>query len=143
MSGGRRGSGSEAVPVARNRSKVPHRLVAQLAELRTVQGFSARTASLRAGLSDTAVWNWDTGEHQPRVVALESYGALLGVRLAWVSASADVEQAELLRRLELERRRPVPPPALEPLSHDDAAANRALLAAALGCADDYTAGDAA
>ncbi|MFG2001733.1 helix-turn-helix domain-containing protein [Spirillospora sp. NPDC048911] len=120
----------------------PHRLITELKVKRLAAGLSAREAARRAGLGETAVCDWESGRCQPTVVALEAYMALFGLGL--IGSDVATRHEEAMRRLALEAMHDKPTaPAddLEPITPEQAAENRAVLAKDLGFVDDLPASD--
>ncbi|WP_165975224.1 helix-turn-helix domain-containing protein [Actinomadura rubrisoli] len=118
-------------------AREPHPLVAELKSVREGAGLSVWEAARRAGLATAVVRDWESGRSEPTVVALEKYLAVFGRRLWSAGAEAEVLHAEAVRRLELETLPDRPTqPELPPVTPDQAAENRRVLAAALGITDD-------
>lgn len=107
----------------------PHPLIVELAKYRRAEGLSARAASLDAGLSAQAVGLWESGQ-SPTVAALDQYLRVFGLRLEIAG--------DPVRRLAREalHARPSDPEPYAPVTPEQAAENRRVLAEALGIRDD-------
>ncbi|MFF5261316.1 hypothetical protein ACFY4C_20430 [Actinomadura viridis] len=117
-----------------------HPLIVQLAQMRIANDISRNAAVRRAGLGATTVRDWEVGRCGATVHGLEQYAGLFGYRLALVPEHADPRRAEQLEALELERL-PVSPVELAPVTAEQAAENRRVLAQALGINDDMPLAD--
>jgi transcriptional regulator with XRE-family HTH domain len=60
----------------------PHPLIARLAAERKERGITAAALARRAGYSDVAVRNWETGRSVPDLDRLEDYAAVLGMQIS-------------------------------------------------------------
>lgn len=118
-------------------AREPHPLVVELKSDRLAAGLSVWAAARRAGLASHVVRDWESGRCEPTVVALEKYQAVFGRRLWSVRTEAEALQAEAVRRLELETLPDRPTqPEFPPVTPEQAAENRRVLARALRITDD-------
>lgn len=78
-----------------------------LKKIRTQQGFSQQSLAKKAGVSQTAVYNWERGERKPKLEQLRRIAAALNVTIGelnpdWNIISVDELSSDLTSGLSLD-----------------------------------------